>query len=406
MNVLYLTLGIVRDIHQTDINSSLLREFAKHGHEVYIISPVEHKEKTIIPSISYGHVHMHYAKIGNYFNTQWIEKGITTLFLTKHYINTIKTELNGINFDLVLYTTPPVTFAGVLKDTKKHYKEAKTFLLLKDIWPKSIADLDTLRPNSFIYRYFKFKEQQMYRYSDYIGCMSPACVKYLLDHNSYIKKETVTVCPNALNFDDEWNHIALTDQEKQDIRKQYSIPQDKVVFAFAGNIGHGHDPDFLEEVINLNEERNDSFLLFVGKGIYYNRIKAATEQKQNTKIIPFLPQDQYLRLMAACDVGLITLDHRFTCPNYPSRLLSYLVDCKPVLIAQDSVSDVGPIAEENGYGYYCESTDSKKFVSLMDRFLDTGKRRDMGLNGYKFLRENYNTARVYTTIMKLVSNNS
>ena len=37
--------------------------------------------------------------------------------------------------------------------------------------------------------------------------------------------------------------------------------------------------------------------------------------------------------------------HRFTIPNYPSRLLSYLEYKKPVLCATDMATDIGSIAE-------------------------------------------------------------
>lgn len=406
MNIIFLTLVKIREKNQTDLYSSLMREFTKHGHSVYIVSPVERREKTQPKSFVHENMHYHYANIGNYFNTPWIEKGVTTVFLQRQYVSTIKRELSDVKFDLILYATPPVTFAGVIKYLKSDNK-AKTFLMLKDVWPQSMADMGTLRATGIqgiVYNYFKRKEKAMYALSDYIGCMSPACVDYLLRMNPEIQKEKVSVCPNALNFDDEMNHLVLSEKEKADIRKSYDIPANKIVFVFGGNIGNGHDPDFLEECMRLNEKRNDSFMLFVGKGIYYDRISSTIidEDMKNSKIIPYLPQEEYIKLMSACDVGLITLDHKFACPNYPSRLMSYLVDKKPVLIAQDEVSDVGPIAEENGYGFWCKSTEPECFVALMDKFENTERREEMGKMGYEFLKENYNTSKVYQTIMSYV----
>lgn len=51
-----------------------------------------------------------------------------------------------------------------------------------------------------IYKIFRIKEKKLYKISDYIGCMSPANVKYVLDHNDYVKKEKIEVCPNCVKL--------------------------------------------------------------------------------------------------------------------------------------------------------------------------------------------------------------
>lgn len=404
MNIIFLTLVPIRDDKQTDIYSSLMREFTHNGHDVYVVSPVEKRENKKLEKSDFGKMHLLYAYIGNYFSTGWVEKGLTTVTLGKQYKKVIYEELSDKNIDLILYSTPPVTLAPVIKALRKKYK-ASTYLMLKDIWPQSMADMEILYETglyAIMYRYFAQQEKQMYLLSDYIGCMSPACANYVIIHYPYIDKNQVELCPNAINFDDDQRCLMLTEVEKEEIRREYNIPHNKVVFVFGGNIGNGHDPGFLEECIRLNEKRTDTYMLFVGRGIYYKQIKRyiETNKMKNAGIIANLPQQEYLKLMSACDVGMITLDHRFTCPNYPSRLMSYLVVHKPVIIAQDEVSDVGPIAEENGYGYWCASTNPTEFVSLMDNYLDEGQRTQMGEKGYRFLKENYNTKKVYATIMR------
>lgn len=403
MNVLFLTLSKIRNEKQNDIYSALLKEFVSNGDDVYVVSPRERKETEKINAISFGKLHLHFADIGNYFNTMWIEKGVTTLFIGLQYKKLIQRELSNIKFDLILYSTPPITFSGLVQYLKKK-NAATTYLMLKDIWPQSMADMETLSKRGIqgiVYTYFRLKEKKLYKISDYIGCMSPACKRYLLANNTYIDPEVVELCPNAVNFENQPD-LYITKEDKKNIRKKYEIPNDKVVFVFGGNIGNGHDPDFLETCIRLNENRQDTFILFVGRGFHYERIKDVIKKEKikNSNIIAYLPQDEYQELMLACDVGMITLDHRFTCPNYPSRLLSYLLDRKPVIVAQDKVSDIGPIAEENGYGYWCESIDAEQFVKLMDKYINPDTRRKMGEAGNAFLKENYNTKEVYNVICK------
>ena len=48
MNVLFLTLLDFNSIDEHNIYTDLLREFVKHGHEVYVISPVENRKQNCL----------------------------------------------------------------------------------------------------------------------------------------------------------------------------------------------------------------------------------------------------------------------------------------------------------------------------------------------------------------------
>ena len=47
---------------------------------------------------------------------------------------------------------------------------------------------------------FRNKEKRLYEISDYIGCMSPANVDYLLKNNE-IDSNKVEVCPNSIKVE-------------------------------------------------------------------------------------------------------------------------------------------------------------------------------------------------------------
>src|SRR5690606_28874945 len=92
----------------------------------------------------------------------------------------------------------PITFCGVVKYLKKR-DNLMSYLLLKDIFPQNAIDLNLLSNRGLkgiIYKYFRKKEQKLYKYSDYIGCMSQANVKYILDNNN-LSKDKVEVNPNS-----------------------------------------------------------------------------------------------------------------------------------------------------------------------------------------------------------------
>ena len=70
----------------------------------------------------------------------------------------------------------------------------------------------------------------------------------------------------------------------------------------------------------------------------------------------------------------------------------------PVICATDVNTDIGRVAEENGYGYWCESVKSEDFVSLVDKMLKSD-RVTMGKKGYDFLCQNYLVEHTYNAIM-------
>ena len=61
-------------------------------------------------------------------------------------------------------------------------------------------------------------------------------------------------------------------------------------------------------------------------------------------------------------------------------------------------TDIGKIAEENGYGYWCESVKPEDFTALVDKVL-ASDRKAMGERGYAFLKQNYLVENTYNKIM-------
>ncbi|MBU1019812.1 MAG: glycosyltransferase family 4 protein, partial [Firmicutes bacterium] len=332
MKVLFLTLHDFSDIKEQNIYTDLVREFAHEKHDVYIISPVEKKKKIKTRLIETDGVHILKLKIGNVQKTNIIEKGISTLSLESRFKKAIKRYFSNIKFDLVLYSTPPITLQSAIEYVSKR-DSAKTYLLLKDIFPQNALDLGLLKTRGLkglIYQYFKMKEQKLYEVSDFIGCMSEANVNFLKRNNEHLKS-IIEVCPNTITPVEYIESLALN----RSIRVKYEIPLNHTVFIYGGNLGKPQGIDFLLKCIESNEMRTNTYFLIVGTGTEYHRIKSFFDahKPQNSKLIDFIPKDEYEKLVKACNVGLIFLDPRFTIPNFPSRLLSYMQSGMPVIAA-------------------------------------------------------------------------
>ena len=178
-----------------------------------------------------------------------------------------------------------------------------------------------------LYNYFRKKEKKLYKLSDYIGCMSQANVEFVLKNNPEIPYKNVEVCPNSI----ELISIRKDEVNINKTRKKYNIPLDKTVFIYGGNLGKPQGIDFLIECLRSNKDNDQVYFVIAGSGTEFYKLKAYfdNEKPRNAQLFTQLPKSQYETLVSSCDVGLIFLDRRFTIPNFPSRLLSYMQASMP-----------------------------------------------------------------------------
>lgn len=400
MNVLFLTITRILSVEERELYQDLMRKFRDEGHNVYIVTPRERRYKELTSLQEVNGVHILGVKTLNLQKTSLVEKGIGTILFESQFKAAIQKYISNIDFDLLLYSTPPITFPNVINYLKIAYPKAKTYLLLKDIFPQNAVDLGMLSTSGIkggLYRYFRRKEKNLYALSDYIGCMSPANVKYVLSHNPEIAPEKVEIAPNS---------ICLCEQPSYDrnaILMKYGLPNNRPILIYGGNLGRPQGIPFLIECLDANKERKDCHFLIIGDGVEYDRIDTWYSQAKPSNVSLFrrLPKQDFELLTGACDIGLVFLDHRFTIPNYPSRTLSYMANKLPILIASDVASDMGPIAESNGFGFWCESNSVASFTAQLNKMLSSDIRA-MGQNGFNYLCNNYLVSNTYETIVKHV----
>lgn len=398
MNIIFLTLGRITNIADSGIYTDLMREFIRNGHSMYIVTPAERRYHQSTELCEDGGAHILRVKTLNIQKANYIEKGIGTLLLEKQYLRAINKYWKQVKFDLILYSTPPITFNNVICNLKRRW-QARTYLMLKDIFPQNAVDLELFSKKSVVYKLFRKKEEKLYAISDYIGCTSPANIEFVLSHNPTVNPNKMGICPNCV----ELKSRVKGDKERHPLLEELNIPTDKVLFIYGGNLGRPQGIDFLLQVLEANERRSNSYFIVVGAGTEYGRVKCWYEayKPQNSCLLSYLPKDKYDDLVGLCDVGLVFLDKRFTTPNTPSRILPYMEYRMPMLMAIDTHTDVGSMAEANGYGLWTENGDLKSFMEMVEYMaVDKLRRRKMGENAYNFLCENYTVEKGYEAIMK------
>ncbi|MBI6001462.1 glycosyltransferase family 4 protein [Clostridium perfringens] len=385
MNILYLTISNL-NMGEHGIYQDLIKELISNGHNVTIVMANEEKylKKTSL-NIEEG-IDILRVKVGNQFGVSFIKKGISNLFLENQFKKSINKFLNNKEFDLILYATPPVTFSGVVEFCKKKYN-ATTYLMLKDIFPQNAVDIGLFKKYGLIYNIFKKKEENLYKNSDWIGCMSKKNIEYLLEHNKWLDSDRVEMFPNAIYPCKPKKH-----EETESYRTKLNIPKDKILYVFGGNLGKPQGINFLIKAIKSVSNDLTCHFIIVGSGSEEDSVKIEATNMNNLTFIKALPRDKYESLIKECDIGIISLDHRFTIPNYPSRILSYMDKGIPILACTDKNTDIKELVEEEAKcGKWCYSNNIEDFKNCLEYFRNNKENlKKIGLNGRRYLENNFN----------------
>ncbi len=394
MDILFVTLAWPRR-GERNLYTDLFDEFTKRKNKIYVAGTSEQADDMVSELSLEKGISVLRIQVGKIRKTSHLRKALSLLTLNAKLYKGIERSFKNKNFDLIIGSTPSVTLSTLYLRLKKKYN-APFYLLLKDIWPQGSVDLKVLNKYSLPWLWLRTHEKRIYQTADYIGCMSPMGREYILSKNRYLPRCKVEVCPNTIN-----PHYLKPDKNSREIRTKYNIPDEACVFIFSGNLGIGHGLAFLVTAIKQLSDYKKAYFIIGGSGTQYKILKKGLVEnlKINAFLYEWLPPGDFSKMLMACDVGLILL-HKYTVPQFPSRLLSYFDYSKAVLCAVNQYTDIGDIIDQNGCGKTVVHGDIEDFIDKI-KYLSENVylRKEMGKLGRDYLLKNYTVEHSYQIIM-------
>lgn len=399
MNVLFIFSRHSENPYDSTLTKDLSDEFSKQGNDITVVTMLEKKynKKTQL-KIENGYEVLR-IKTGNYFNTKnKIEKGITVLTMSKDIKREVIKKLEARKYDLIVAHTPFISSESIVKPLKKYFK-CPAFLILWDIFPQNAKDIGLIN-NSILFNFFKWKEKKMLSIYDRVLCMSEGNIEYMKKNYPYLKEKNIKLLRN-------WAVIKSREiVAKREIREKYGYKEDDFIAIFGGNMGK---PQKLENILSLAEKvlnYEDIKFLFIGSGTEKDRLEKYSRDKnlKNVKFLNQVPREDYEKLTAACDIGIVSLDERFTVPNFPSKTTDYFKLNLPILASLDNCAakDYGVFLTEKAKGGVVAQAGNTEqlYEKFMLLYSDDRLRRELGENGRKYYEENLGVDKAYETIMK------
>lgn len=395
MKVLFLMLDMTADLNSSDLYLDLALEFKEQKHEVYVIASASSNQKTGLNKERGLNV-LRVATLQQRGVKSILKKGFAQLLLPYQYRSAYKKHLDDLQFDLILMPTPPITLTKLVLYVKKK-TNALFYLILRDIYPQGAADIGLVKFRS-IYHYLRRLEVTTYKNADIIGCMSQGNIDYIQKHNPYLDACKLTLLPN-------WQKAANVPEPSINVRKKYDL-ENKYIVLFGGTIGYAQKVDNI--VILADHYRNNENIVFlvIGNGVMkqYLKDKVANKELKNVVFMDSLPRDEYLNFVKSSDVGLITIDERFTVPTIPSKTTSYMSLKLPILAVIDKHTDYGKIIDNAEAGFWSVGGNNKKIFENFDRlYSDENLRLKLGENGYQYFIENLTSDIAYENIISHIS---
>ena len=389
MNILYLSAVPFKINKNPSIYTDLIQELTNFGDKITVLSIDSGLKPFQIKKVSQKNINLMYIGSFRLYNVNIFKKGLSILSLPFFMKRAIK-KIDISKFDIILYETPPITWAGIIKEIKKKNK-IKSFLMLKDIFPQNAVDIGLMKKSSFIFKYFKRKEKLLYEVSDYIGCMSKGNIEYIIKNNSKIPKEKLYYFPNT---------------KKDTGSRNIDFPKEKLQFVYGGNMGLPQGVLNIAPAISYFKNDREIEFIFVGKGTEWNKIDEYFKEQKNVQVLESLPREEYEKLLSSCDAGFIFLDSRFTIPNYPSRTLAYLEKGIPIIAATDKNTDIKDLIFDNKVGLWSCSDDVNSLIENIKIMKENREiRRKFSKNARELFLKEFQVEKSVELLHKYINNN-
>jgi len=274
--------------------------------------------------------------------------------------NLRKSPLAKERWDGVVWYAPSI-FHGPLVSALKKSSNAKSYLIIRDIFPEWAVDMG-LMGRGLPYRFFDAVARYQYSVADVIGVQTPGNQRYF-DRWSEQPGRELEVLQNWLD---------KPAQSRCSIRVGETVLAGRKVFVYAGNMGVAQGMDILLDLAERLRSRPDVGILFVGRGSDSARLRAAAQSRQLDNVVFFdeIDPDEIPNLYAQCDAGIVALDPRHKSHNIPGKFLTYMQSGLPVLANINAGNDLAQMIRDERVGQVCEANQVDELLLLTEKLLD------------------------------------
>ena len=300
--------------------------------------------------------------------------------------------------DVIYVYSPPLTLGLAAHWLGRRWRAPFVFNV-QDLFPQNAIDLGALR-NPLLVAFFRALERYIYRRAAAIALHSEGNAAWL--RRDGVEAAKLRVIPNWVDTE---THRPETGGAQNRFRHELGL-EGRFVVLFAGVMGYAQDMEtIVETAARLREESRVVFLL-VGDGSERAGVERRVRELdlENVRLLPFVSREDYPALVAACDVGLVTLKKTMKTPVVPSKLPTYMASARPVIVSVNPESDAGALVRAADCGLLVPPGDPDAMAAALRQLAgDPARAAALGASGREYAVAHLSRCPCIDEIEKLLS---
>jgi glycosyltransferase involved in cell wall biosynthesis len=281
---------------------------------------------------------------------------ITPLRARREFIRHLGSE----QYEALITAMPTVLHAPLTRHVLK--RGVIGILFIQDFFPIHHAEIGLI-PRQLVASLKRIEEKMIAAFR-IIYCNLPTNIDYLR-HNYRLRRKDQLISWTPL-----WTRsYPIEPASGSDMRARYGLPQDRPIAVFGGQIIEGRGISGLLEVAELARSRGSNLhFLFVGSGRLSPLVEnAAVRPGSNVSLIGTVPRGDYLRLLTACDVGMVATVEGVSSHSFPTKLIEYLHVGIPSVASVEPGSSFARMVVDAGVGFSVPFGDHTQYLTCLER---------------------------------------
>jgi glycosyltransferase involved in cell wall biosynthesis len=183
--------------------------------------------------------------------------------------------------------------------------------------------------------------------------------------------------------------------------------KDKIVIGYSGSLQHWQGLDYLiKSFATVNKEYKNSQLTIIGPGPEEKKLKILAKKLGVSNQVNFLGQVKYESVSNYINTFDICINYltKFKEKEYgpPTKVFEYMA-CEKAVIMSD-MNSVTKYFDKDIIKTVEPENENSLAIGIIKLIRKPGKRKEMGLKGRKFVKNNYSWEKVNKPLLKILNN--
>lgn len=264
---------------------------------------------------------------------------------------------------LVVTTPPSMPFVVALASLTKG---AAYTLLIHDNYPEILVATEKTTGDSLLFSSLAFFNRWLYKHASKIVVVGR-------DMRELLEKKTAGLDIPIATIQNwaELESVEPAPRSENALLEELGL-MDKLVFLYAGNMGHPNDMESIVEAAADLRDRSELHFVFLGAGVKRKWLekRVAELELANVTILDPRPRAEQRVFLNACDVALVSLVGKMVGVSMPSRTYNILAAGKPILALAEDGSEICRVVDEDNVGWVVRPGDAKLLARTIAEIAD------------------------------------